>query len=432
MKEMIREFIVAQGASQDSATMITTAILLIGLLLLCLIADLFVKKGVVKPLIYIISKTSTSWDDALVEQRVFTRIAHLAPPIVIYALGPAALGEYPALSSLALKLASIYMAVVAVLIFDSILNAVSQIYSSSETSQEIPIKGFMQLLKLITYFIGTIFVISIILSKSPLYLLSGLGALTAVLMLVFKDTILGLVAGIQLIANRMVAVGDWIEMPKFGADGDVLEISLTTVKVQNFDNTITTIPTYALISNSFKNWRGMAESGGRRIKRSINIDISTISLLDESDIERLGKVTLLSDYLGSKMEDIKAHNRDLGLTGTEGINGRRLTNVGTFRAYIEAYLKNHPMINKDLTLLVRQLKPSEAGLPIELYIFTSDKVWVNYEAIQADIFDHILAVAPEFGLRIFQNPTGADLSTLAGGGAEGGAGGVADAEAGTI
>ena len=235
---------------------------------------------------------------------------------------------------------------------------------------------------------------------------------TAVLLLIFKDAILGFVAGIQLSANNMIHIGDWIDMPKYGADGDVIDITLTTVKVQNWDKTISTIPAYSLISDSFKNWRGMSESGGRRIKRSINIDMNTICFCDEQMIEKYRHIQYIADYIDAKKREIDEHNIAANVDDSELVNGRRMTNIGTFRAYVIAYLKNHPKINRDMTFLVRQLQPNENGLPIEIYVFSSDKVWANYEAIQADIFDHILAAVPNFGLRVFQNPTGSDFNRL--------------------
>ena len=229
------------------------------------------------------------------------------------------------------------------------------------------------------------------------------------LILVFKDAILGFVAGIQLTANKMVARGDWIEMPDYGADGDVLDVSLTTVKVQNWDKTVTTIPTYALISNSFKNWRGMQESGGRRIKRSINIDVNTIKFCDEEMLARFGRIQHIAAYIEHKKEELAAYNQEQRADLSSLVNGRRLTNVGTFRAYVAAYLRHHPMVNQDMTFLIRHLAPTEHGLPIEIYVFCSDIVWANYEAVQADIFDHILAIVPQFDLRLFQAPAGSDF-----------------------
>ena len=277
---------------------------------------------------------------------------------------------------------------------------------------EIPIKGFIQVFKLIIYFVGGIFIISILLNKTPVYLFSSLAALTAVLMFIFKDAILGFVAGIQLTANRMVANGDWIEMPKYGADGDIIEIALTTVKVQNWDKTITTIPTYALITESFKNWRGMSESGGRRIKRSISIDMNTIQFCTEEMLGRFSKIQYITSYIEKNKIEVQKHNTLEQVDHSSLVNGRRMTNIGTFRAYVEAYLKNHPKINQEMTFLIRQLAPAENGLPIEIYVFSKDIAWANYESIQANIFDHIMAVVPEFDLRVFQDPTGRDFNKL--------------------
>ena len=306
------------------------------------------------------------------------------------------------------------MIIVLMLALDSLLNAVVDIYRTFEASKEIPIKGFVQVVKIALYFLTVVFVISILLNKTPVYLLSGIGAMTAVLMLIFRDAILGFVAGIQLAANKMVSNGDWIEMPKYGADGDVLEVTLTTVKVQNWDKTITTIPTYALISESFKNWRGMQASGGRRIKRAINIDMGSIKFCDEEMLDRFGKIQYISEYIETMRNELAEFNHAKNVDNASLVNGRRMTNIGTFRAYVQAYLQNHPDINRDMTFLIRQLQPTQYGLPIEIYVFSKDKVWANYEGIQADIFDHILAVVQEFDLRVYQNPTGSDFRVLTG------------------
>ncbi|MEM5527948.1 mechanosensitive ion channel domain-containing protein [Gammaproteobacteria bacterium AS21] len=275
-----------------------------------------------------------------------------------------------------------------------------------------PLRGLLQSVKLLASILTGILIVSLLMDKSPLILLSGLGALSAVLLLVFKDPILGLVAGIQLSANNMLTVGDWLEMPKYGADGDVVDIALTTVKVRNWDKTITTIPTYALISDSFKNWRGMSESGGRRIKRSIHVEMSSVCFLDKTQIEALKKAQLLSDYISSKVPVIDKENLDKNLDMTVLQNGRRLTNVGTFRQYLSSYLKKHPGIHQEMTLIVRQLEPSSNGLPIQVYAFTNTTSWNEYEDIQSDIFDHIIAVMPAFYLKIHESPTGNDIRLL--------------------
>ena len=248
--------------------------------------------------------------------------------------------------------------------------------------------------------------------KTPLYILSGLGALTAVLMFVFKDILMGFVGGIQLIANKMVAPGDWIEMPKYGADGDVIEITLTTVKVKNFDNTITTIPTYALINESFKNWRNMNLSGGRRIKRFVNIDIGSIKFCSSEMLDRFKHIQIISESIQDRQQEILQYNKLHNVDESTRVNGRRLTNIGVFRSYVEAYLRQHPMIHQNMTFIVRQLSPGEKGLPIEIYVFCKDTNWIKYESVQSDIFDHILAVVPEFNLQVFQAPSGKDFHQL--------------------
>lgn len=381
-------------------------------LLLSVTVNYIAKRYILKSLTYVITRSKTKWDDAILHQGAPNRLAHLAPALVIYVLTPFALEGMETTIAVIRGATQIYMIIVLMLVLDSLLNTVEEIYRGFRASKEIPIKGFIQISKIALYFVSAIFVISILLNKTPFFLLSGIGALTAVLMLIFRDAILGFVAGIQLAANKMVANGDWIEMPKYGADGDVLEVTLTTVKVQNWDKTVTTIPTYALISESFKNWRGMQESGGRRIKRSVNIDMNSIRFCDEEMLERFGKIQYISEYIETKKAELEEFNQSIKADNASLANGRRMTNVGTFRAYVKAYLLNHPMISKEMTFLVRQLQPTENGLPIEVYVFSRDKVWANYEAIQADIFDHILAVVPEFDLRVYQNPSGSDFSSL--------------------
>jgi len=401
------------GLNPEAAKLAVRAGSLVIIIILATIANTIAKKIVLIGVKYLIGRTETKIDDIILERKVFTKLSHFAPAIVIYLLAPIALGGLDRLSGFVSHAALIYMVIVGLLVIDSLLNALLDIYQNFEASKEIPLKGFIQVLKIVIYFFALIFIVSIMLGKSPVYLISGLGALTAVLLLIFKDSILGFVAGIQLITNKMIAQGDWVEIPKYGADGDVLEITLSTVKVQNFDKTITTVPTYALISDSFKNWRGMEESDGRRIKRSVYIDLSTIKLCTKEMTERYAKIDVIRDYIERKKQEVQCYNEVNSIDDSVLVNGRRLTNVGTFRAYLESYLRAHPMINKSMTLLVRQLAPTEHGLPIEIYVFSSDKDWINYEAIQADIFDHILAVLPEFDLRVFQNPTGGDFKGLA-------------------
>jgi len=412
MLELLNTWMLDNGINESLAFYFARGVAIVAVLLLSFVANFVAKRYIVSALTYVISKSKSRWDDAVLRQRTLNRMAHLAPAIVIYVLTPIALqGLDPAIAIIRGALL-IYMIIILMLVLDSLLNTVEDIYKNFRASKEIPIKGFVQVLKLALYFVTAIFVISILLNKTPVYLFSGIGALAAVMMLVFRDSILGFVAGIQLAANKMVSVGDWIEMPKYGADGDVLEVALTTVKVQNWDKTITTIPTYALISESFKNWRGMSDSGGRRIKRSVNIDMSSIMFCNEEMLERFGNIQYISEYIETKKHELEKFNQATKVDNASLVNGRRMTNIGTFRAYVKAYLQNHPMINKDMTFLIRQLPPTEHGLPIEIYVFSKDQVWANYEAIQADIFDHVLAVVTEFDLRVYQNPTGADFRVL--------------------
>jgi len=356
--------------------------------------------------------TIQQWDDILVEKHIVKRILYFIPLILLYVLSsPILTGT--SLLPLSQTLISFLFLIAGMMFLDAMLNALLAIYGKSAIAKEISITPFVQVLKLVLYFVTGILLLSLLLQKTPLYFLSGLGALTAVLMFVFKDVLMGFIAGIQLIANKMVAPKDWIEMPKYGADGDVLEITLTTVKVQNFDNTITTIPTYALINESFKNWRNMNLSGGRRIKRYVNIDLGSIKFCSSEMLEQFKRIQLISQYIQNRQEEILVYNKKHQVDESTLVNGRRLTNIGVFRSYVEAYLRQHPMIHKDMTFLIRQLSPSENGLPIEIYVFCKDTNWTAYEAIQADIFDHILAVVPEFDLRVFQEPSGSDFQKIA-------------------
>lgn len=413
MLEIIRNWILDRGGDLSTADILARGILLGLIILLSFIADLLAKRFILRGLTAIVNRTKTQWDDVILRKKVFNRLAHLAPALVIYLFISIPLAGYDLAISLISGMALIYMIAMGILALDAFLNASLTIYQTFEKANRVPIKGLIQVIKIVIYFISGIFIISIILNKTPVYLFSSLGALTAVLMFIFKDAILGFVAGIQLSANQMVAIGDWISMPKYGADGNIIEIALTTVKVQNWDKTITTIPTYALITESFKNWRGMSESGGRRIKRSLNIDMNTIQFCTEEMLKRFAKIQYISQYIEKKKEEIQVHNQQELVDQSNLVNGRRMTNIGTFRAYVEAYLSNQPMISQEMTFLVRQLAPTEHGLPIEIYVFSKDTAWVKYESIQADIFDHILAVVPEFDLQVFQNPSGRDFNKLA-------------------
>ena len=412
MLKILTDWITAQGFALSTSDIFARAFLLILIICLSVAAYLLAKHFILKGIASIISRTTTTWDDVILKNKVFNRIAHLAPAIVIYATASIPFEGYDGLIKFINGLALIYIIIMVILAIDAFLNAALAIYTTYEVSNRIPIKGFIQVFKIIIYFTSAIFIISILLNKTPMYLFSSLGALTAILMFIFKDAILGFVAGIQLSANRMVSNGDWIEMPKYGANGDIIEIALTTVKVQNWDKTITTIPTYALITDSFKNWRGMSESGGRRIKRAIKLDMNTIKFCTEEMLERFSKIQYISTYIDKTKSKIEEKNKLKNIDDSSLVNGNRMTNIGTFRAYINAYLHNHPMVNKDMTIITRQLAPTENGLPIEIYVFCIEQAWGNYENIQSDIFDHILAIVPEFNLQLFQSPTGNDFRKI--------------------
>jgi len=376
--------------------------------ILCVVANFITKKVVIRIITPIVKKTKFQWDDLLLDRKVFHKLSHIVPAIIIYYFSSA----FPTFQYVIEKGAMAYLIIMGLIVINSLLNAINDIYLTFEISKIKPVKGYIQVVKIIVVTFGVILVIANLMGKSPLLLLSGIGALSAVLLLVFKDSLLGLVAGIQLTTNDMVRVGDWIEMPKYGADGDVVDISLNTVKVQNFDKTFTTIPSYALISDSFINWRGMQTSGGRRIKRSLYIDTNSILFCTEKMINNFKNIQYLSDYIISREREIAEYNTRNKINPTNPVNGRALTNIGVFRAYISNYLHKHPGINQEMTLMVRQLAPSEIGLPIEIYAFTNDIKWSVYETIQADIFDHLFAVASEFGIQLFQNPSGSDLKSL--------------------
>jgi len=378
------------------------------LLSISFVIFILAKNLLLKSLKQIFKRTSTQVDDQLVAQGFFTRLSYLIPLAIIHNFAH----QLPPYEAWVARGTLAGMAVAILLALNALLNSINEIYSQSKYAQKMNIKSYLQILKLILNILGTIVVIAIVSGRSPIYLLSGIGALTAVLMLVFKDTILSFVASIQINSNDLFKVGDWLEIPQLGADGDVIDIALHTVKIQNWDKTISIIPTYKLIDSSFKNWRGMSESGGRRIKRSLYIDQNSIKFCSPEQLDHFKTFELLTDHLNEKMTVVDASNSANNVNMDTQVNGRRLTNIGTFRAYIQAYLKSHSKIHNELTFLIRQLPPSERGLPIEIYVFTNITDWIEYEGIQADIFDHLLSVIPEFGLRIFQNPTGKDFKKI--------------------
>jgi len=357
---------------------------------------------------FLIRKSPTKWDDMLARRKVLEKLV-LFPALVFMNSFSFLLDEYQLLLQKVVLLLFTWMFMLAI---DRFLVAVNDIYETLAYSRANSIKGFVQVAELLVFLFGGIIMIAIIMGKSPWMLLSGIGAMTAVLLLIFKDTILSLVASVRISSNKLIEKGDWIEMPQFGADGDVIDIALHSIQVQNWDKTITTIPTHKLIDESFKNWKGMTQCGGRRIMRSIHIDLDSVAFCDEKMLERMESIGLLKDYLRQKKAEIASHNKAQGIDEGDVINGRHLTNIGTFRAYIDHYLKNHMGIHHEMTTMTRQLQPAATGLPLQIYAFTNTTEWILYEGIQSDIMDHLLSILPEFGLRVFQYPSGNLLGAL--------------------
>jgi len=409
---LLKDWFYHIGMSEGLANFSMSFIYIIIIIFISWLGYWITKEILISIITKIIKRSKTQWDDFLLKKNIFRRISHFIPAIVIFYTCEIAFSGFPQAIAFMKSASYIYMIIMGILVVNGLLSSLNDIYSTYEFAKSRPINGYIQVVQIFLYFIAFIFILSILLGKSPLYFLTGLGALAAVLLLVFKDTILGFVASIQLSANSMVKIGDWIAMPSHKADGTVLEITLNTVKVQNWDKTISTIPTYALVADSFHNWRGMEESGGRRIKRSINIDMRSIKFCSIEMLEKYKKIHYLTEYISKKDEDLSKYNEENNIDDSILVNGRRQTNIGVFRKYIENYLMNHPLINSNMTFLVRQLQPSEKGLPIEIYVFSKDQRWAYYEAIQSDIFDHILAIIPEFDLDVYQNPSGRDFQRI--------------------
>ena len=407
----INEILRSWGFSQSWADDLTSGIILVVILAIAFLGDAICRHIILTAVARLVKKTKATWDDIVFDRKVLTHVSHLVAPIVLYILLPLAISNLGLLSFIQ-RICMIYIIAVFLKFISSLLTALFHVYSEKEQFRDRPLKGLLQTVQVILFFIGGIIIVSILIDKSPMVLLTGLGASAAVLMLVFKDSIMGFVSGIQLSANNMLRVGDWIQMPKYGADGTVIEVTLNTVKVRNWDNTITTIPPYALVSDSFQNWRGMQESGGRRIKRSIRIDMNSVKFCTPEMLAKYKKIQLLKDYIEETEKVIEDYNKEHGIDNSILVNGRRQTNLGVFRAYLTNYLKSLPTVNQDLTCMVRQLQPTEQGIPLELYFFSAIKAWVPYEGVQADVFDHVLAIIPEFDLHVFQNPTGEDFREL--------------------
>jgi len=408
MIDYLKERFAGWGFNEVLSAYLSNAIAVFLILTVCFIVNIISKKVLLRMLGAYISRSKNKWDDVLLKNKVFERITGIVPAIIIHESAEL----FPAVEEWIKRFAFSYIVIAVLLALFKILDSIDDIYRQHAISKARPIKGYLQVVKIFFSVAAAIIIVSALMDRSPLLLLSGLGAATAVLMLIFQNSILGLVASIQLATNDMLQIGDWIEMPSHGIDGDVIEITLHTVKVQNWDKTIVTIPPHLLISESFKNWKGMQESGGRRIKRCIYIDMTSIRFCDEEMLSRLKKIQYLKEYIEERSAEIEKYNREKGIDPSSMVNGRHMTNIGTFRVYVQKYLENHPRINHSMTTMVRQLQPCEHGLPVEVYTFTNTTRWVEYENIQSDIFDHILAVVPEFDLKIYQSPAGSDIGRI--------------------
>ena len=380
-----------------------------GLFLMAWGAHLLARKVLLRSTIRLIRLSSTKIDDVLLDRGVLNRAALLLPVLVFYY----GAGVLPGSRETILQVVNAALLVVLLLLAGGVIGVLQEAMADYDALTEVPIKSYAQILKIALYVIGGLVTVAVLTGRSPWVLLSGVGAVMAVVILVFRDTLLSLTASFTIASNRLVKVGDWIEVPTFGADGDVIDMALHTVKVQNWDKTITTIPTHKLVEVSFKNWRGMQDSGGRRIKRAIHIDMHSIRFCDPEMLQRFERFELIRGYLSARRKEVEQFNAESRMDASELVNGRHLTNVGTFRAYVAAYLRSHPRIRQDMTFLIRQLAPTGQGLPLEIYVFTNTTVWAEYEDIQSDVFDHLLAVVPRFELRVFQEPAGSDFAALA-------------------
>ena len=403
------------GFSVETADVWDRWVVLGFIVAIAFVSDFVCRQLLLRVVKRIVARTKATWDDILFEDRVLRRLCHIVPPVLIYFLLPLAFPPESGMVAFVLKLLLIYVIAVVLRFVNAFLKALHDVADQKEELQGKPLKGLMKTGQVIAFFVCIILIISILIDKSPARLLAGLGASAAILMLVFKDSIMGLVSGIQLTANDMLHVGDWISMSKYGVNGRVTEVTLNTVKVRNWDNTIVTVPPYLLISDSFQNWRPMQDSGGRRVMRSVNIDMNSVRFCTPEMLDRFRKIRLLKDYIDETERLIAESNEQAGVENDpEPVNGLHQTNLGVFRAYLERYLRSLAGINQEMMLMVRQLQPTEKGLPVELYFFSKVTEWTVYEKVQADVFDHVLAVIPEFGLRVFQNPAGSDVRDLKG------------------
>lgn len=392
----IKNLLVSWGMAPGTADALDHFIAFTVLVLIALAADQVCRRVVLKAVAQLVKKTKATWDDVVFDHKVMVRLSHIVVPLIIYLFIPVAFADTNAATVDIIQRICMVLIILSLLFFaHAFMGAVYSVYSATGRYRNRPLKGMVQTVQVALWLVGIIVIIGQLTGQEVLSLLGGLGAMSAVLMLVFKDTIMGFVSGVQLSANNMLKVGDWIKMPKYGVDGTVTEVSLTTVKVRNWDNTVATLPPYMLVSEMFENWNAMRESGGRRVKRSINIDMNSVCFCTPEMLEEYRKIDLLKEYMSQEHED-------------------PLTNLGVFRAYLVAWLRNRPVVNTDLHCMVRQLQPTEYGIPLELYFFSRIKDWVPYEGVQSDVFDYVLAVVPRFRLRVFQLPSGEDLQMLIG------------------
>ncbi len=404
--------LVFSGMSQTAAHLLCGLFSIITLVIIGWVAKLIAQKIFVRMIEHFIQKTETAYDDYLIHHRFFQKLAHLVPAVIILLLGPSMFTMFPTIAEYITEMGQVYLIIVFVRSLGAVINALHDMYNHMGYGQSRPIKGYIQMAHIVVYFIASLIIIAIVFNVSLLAVFTSLGAVAAVLLLIFKDTILGITASIQLSANDMVKIGDWISMPSHNADGNVIEITLYAVKVQNWDKTISTIPPYELISKSFTNWKGMSEAGARRIKRFINIDMKSVKFCTPDMLDKFRRIKLIENYIDEKSNEVESFNKSHNWDLSNPVNGIRLTNIGVFRKYLETYLLDHPMIEKDQTLLVRQLQPTDTGIPIEIYVFVNNPAWVTYENVQSDIFDHILAIVSEFELRVFQSPSGDDFKYI--------------------
>lgn len=404
----VKEMLIDKGISEAIAGYLFFSIELILLIIICILANFITKRVVLNIISKTVYKNNIKWDDFLVERKVFHRISNIVPFVIIYISAPI----FGSFAEVIQRIAQAIILVISILVISAILNAIDDVYRTYPISKIRPITGTLQIVKILSCILIGIALAATLSGTDPIAILSGIGVLSALVSIIFKDPILGFVAGIQLTTNDMIRIGDWVEMTKYGANGHVIEIHLSTIKIRNFDQTIVSVPAYAFTSDSFKNWRGISEAGGRRIMRSILIDISSIRFCSEEMIEHFKKINYLKHYIAAKEEEFKKHNNESNQDTNFLINGKHLTNIACFRAYIEEYLKSNSRISKEHTIMARQLAPNENGLPIEIYAFTTYIDLKKYEEIQSDIFDHLFAVVNEFQLRIFQNPSEYDVKQI--------------------